>query len=223
MKPKGKKTSASYAAYLTALGKVAASSKSESTRQVRVVVATCTGCRKLGRRLGRELALAVICDDPTEMLHSVSSNRHGGGLMQQAASGFSVEAGWTDWAPIVLSMEMSGGRPLPDGVSIERGSLLVRLPSQLAVADFGLRFTLLMDRQRFDEALTHPSAVKDRFMRDLPLGVTPRFSAPIPTSPLTWRRVRNLYAFDPWQDIPALATRAAAAAIESTPSHAGGL
>lgn len=181
----------------------------ERSRSVAVVVATCTGCERLGRRFGVDMKLVTAAAEPDRAIAACAARRHGGFVaVDLPRAPFLLEEGWDDWRMTPVTHAMTGGRELPSGLSIRADCLRVELPSASSVGDLRRGLRLSMAHMSIDASLNAASAVLRRHESDLPITLRPRYSAAAGSPPAPWERVEDIFVFDPWRDLGRLAVHA---------------
>ena len=171
-----------------------------------VAAFVCAGTERIGREVGFPLAVIAATEDPARHATRLSMTRH---------------AAWTPRgggaAPIVLDDERGvvsefayrhlpfdhrwlGKAPLPAGVGLVRGALIVELPFGTSADDVSVLLCSALSERTFESVARQPDRVRHRFATKRALVVAPRYASPtcdgheglIPVDDLFWFRPRDL-------------------------------
>ena len=204
----------SYAAYRKKLSEAAAHHRRSDAVRHWVFVATCSGSVRLGREIGLPLACIDVSPDPLVAVRGMSEARHGA-LVPSASRPFSAEPGWDDWGVVRLVPEMAGAIRLTDGVHLLDGALALSTDRCVPASDIRLGLTGVLRHLRFHEVAGSGEAVRARHGAGGPPVVTPRYTSVRAFGEEAGRRVDNLYAFDAWKGLGALAFSVETAALQA--------
>lgn len=185
-----------------------------------IVVATCSGCERLAQAAGRPLHLVTVSQRPSATIEELRSHRYGGYVVDADGSPpFILEEGWDDWRTVPMTNVMTSGREFPPGVALRTQALHVTLPTTTTAGAFKRRLNRAIAHIGLETALRDAAAIGWRHARDLPLDVASRYAR---SDPSTFQHVDDIYVFDPWSDLQALAVRACAAAMADPPEATNG-
>ena len=205
----------SYAAYVRRLSSGTETHRPHSFARSWAFVATCTGSTRLGREVGLPLAYIDVASDPLARMREMSETRHGALVPTSFNGPFAVEPGWDDWALIHLMPEMTGGIWSGSAVLLQDGAMALTTDRRVPLAEVRLALADALRHLRFHEVACSGDAVRARHAAGGSPVVAPRYTSLRAFGSATGRRVDDLYAFDVWKSLSALAISLEAAVLRA--------
>ena len=195
----------SYDAYLRRLASASEVRRPQGPARSWAFVATCTGSTRLGREIGLPLACVDVAVDPLARVKEMSASRHGALVPGSSDYPFAAEAGWDDWSLVHLMPEMVGRVRLGSGIKLQDGTIAVETDRCVPLAEVRLALADALRHLRFHEFAASGDAVRARHAAGgLPF-VVPRYTSVLAFGDAAGRRVDDVYAFDAWRGLDALA------------------
>ncbi len=176
----------------------------------------CPEVARIGREVGFPIAVIAATFDPERYAARLSATRHAGWSPRTQADwcmpfddGLALPADLA-YRQLRFDRRWLGQSPLPVGVTLASGSLVVDLPPGKCAADLsGVLHAGLADAA-YDRVARRPDRVRHRFARNGPAVVLPRYSLVTPGDIERVVAVDDLFAFRP-ADLANLAAAVACA------------
>lgn len=185
--------------------------------EIHVTAFTSSGLRALGKRVGLPLAVVAAVRDPSDHLARLVAEEHACWSLEEdwcfgGLGGREIDPLRPDFEPVPFDPRWLGGRRLPDGMAIDRGSLLVTAPGAIDGDAFSDGLKRGLAARRLGTVAALPGRVLGRRASGRPVHVPPRYSR---TPGAGWGATAfvladDVYAFRP-RHLPVLVSAATAA------------
>ena len=172
-------------------------------RAAHVAAFVCPEIARVGREVGFPVAVIAATTDPDRYAARLSATRHAGWSPRDYDDwcmpfddGLTLPA---DLAYVQLRFDARwlGPRLLPDGVTLDAGSLVVDLPPGSCAADLSAVLRAGLVDSAYDRVARRPDKVRHRHATRRPVVVAPRYSLLRPGNIERVVAVDDLFAFRP--------------------------